>query len=747
MSSINKLKNIWVSNDSTNLQGTYSKVSILNEGKTELKGDTLINTKLAINKNVDSTNDYKLDVGGNINFTGNLYQNNALFQSGITLQQVQSNQNNFTNNFTVDNTSTAGSNITFNSRAIIFNTPNTDDFSNGLQIKDASGRVYFSTFPQDLNTAIINPNSVTGYMYINQNTVFQGGITLQTNGGVGGTLQVGTGYGVGTIYVNNGTIEVDSSSANNKLKVNVIDAYNPSTVSSIYPAITNTINIGNSLNTYNVNMYGIWNVLGSIKSNNLTITPAQLGYLSGATSSIQTQLNSKLGTTITQNLTANSLTITPVQLGYLNGLTSDIQSQLNSKLGTTITQNLTANSLTITPVQLGYLNGLTSDIQSQLNSKLGTTITQTLTANSLTITPTQLGYLNGTTSNIQTQLDSKLGTTITQNITANSLTITPEQLSFLNRVLKTPSANATLIPKTAISNYTDFLQYNVNTTITGTYTFSTNPGFNNYAISSMCIDNLNVPRFVETDTDSTVYATITFITNPVFNNDAIPTSAINGISNYLLSATASTTYVPNSGNSTINDIKTFASPPVMSGASITSNTIPTSAINGISNYLLSATASTTYVPNSGNSTINGIKTFNSPPVMSGASITSNTIPSTAISYTTYIPNSVSTLTPSTDITLTSPLNNYYTFTSASTATTITLPTITNAILGCPLTFRRVGNTTSALNIKTPASSNTTIVQRASISETAQNTSYTFLSTTQFIGTVMAISLTKWSVVA
>ena len=84
MSSINKLKNTWVSNDTTNLQGTYSKVSILNEGKTELKGDTLINSKLAINKNIDSVNDYKLDVSGNVNFTGSLYQNGALFTSGIT---------------------------------------------------------------------------------------------------------------------------------------------------------------------------------------------------------------------------------------------------------------------------------------------------------------------------------------------------------------------------------------------------------------------------------------------------------------------------------------------------------------------------------------------------------------------------------------------------------------------------------------------------------------------------------------
>ena len=61
--SINKLKNAHFSNDITSLQGTYDNVSILNEGKTELKGDTTIN-KLAINKNIGS---YQLDVNGSIN--------------------------------------------------------------------------------------------------------------------------------------------------------------------------------------------------------------------------------------------------------------------------------------------------------------------------------------------------------------------------------------------------------------------------------------------------------------------------------------------------------------------------------------------------------------------------------------------------------------------------------------------------------------------------------------------------------
>jgi hypothetical protein len=111
----------------------------------------------------------------------------------------------------------------------------------------------------------------------------------------------------------------------------------------------------------------------------------------------------------------------------------------------------------------------------------------------------------------------------------------------------------------------------------------------------------------------------------------------------------------------------------------------------------------------------------------------------------YLPNQVSTLAP-TATTLSAPYYNYYTFTSATANTTLTLPTITTGIIGCPLTFRRAVNASFQLIIKTASGSGTTIIQRASISETPVNTNYTFLSTTQFIGTIMAISLTKWSVV-
>ena len=92
------------------------------------------------------------------------------------------------------------------------------------------------------------------------------------------------------------------------------------------------------------------------------------------------------------------------------------------------------------------------------------------------------------------------------------------------------------------------------------------------------------------------------------------------------------------------------------------------------------------------------------------------------------------------------LYGVYYFASGVSATTITLPTITADIIGCQLNFRRITNTTSALIIKTPSGSAQTIVQRASVTETAAFTDYTFLATTNFVGTLVALTTTKWSTI-
>jgi hypothetical protein len=86
-----------------------------------------------------------------------------------------------------------------------------------------------------------------------------------------------------------------------------------------------------------------------------TVTSTELGYLSGVTSALQTQLNGKQATItgaattiVSSNLTASRALVsdasgkvaaaaatTLAEIGYLNGVTSAIQTQLNNKLGST----------------------------------------------------------------------------------------------------------------------------------------------------------------------------------------------------------------------------------------------------------------------------------------------------------------------------------------------------------------------------------------------------------------------------
>jgi fructose-specific component phosphotransferase system IIB-like protein len=194
-----------------------------------------------------------------------------------------------------------------------------------------------------------------------------------------------------------------------------------------------------------------------------TVTDTTLAFLD-ATSSVQTQLDSKqatitgAATTITSSDLALSRavvsdgsgkiaasTTTAAEIGFVNGVTSSIQTQIDSKqatitgAATTITSsNLTASRAlssdvsgkvavaTTTLAELNFVNGVTSAIQTQLNAKQATItggattiVSSDLTASRAlssdasgkvavaTTTLAELNFVNGVTSAIQTQLNAK----------------------------------------------------------------------------------------------------------------------------------------------------------------------------------------------------------------------------------------------------------------------------------------------------------------------------------------------------
>lgn len=227
-----------------------------------------------------------------------------------------------------------------------------------------------------------------------------------------------------------------------------------------------------------------------------SITSTELGYVSGVTSAIQTQLNTKqatitgaASTVVTSNLGANivavtngsgklaSSSVTATQLGYLSTTTSDVQTQLNSRLETSLGvvadgdiayyngsawtnlargtsgQSLLSTGSTIewgsatvngiptggaTGQYLAKLSGTDFDADwTDLTLDKVTDVTASVDdVNILTgldtagVTATELGYVNGVTSAIQTQLQNKLSNSLAYNaIFVGNVTSTPSQLS------------------------------------------------------------------------------------------------------------------------------------------------------------------------------------------------------------------------------------------------------------------------------------------------------------------------------
>lgn len=140
-----------------------------------------------------------------------------------------------------------------------------------------------------------------------------------------------------------------------------------------------------------------------------TVTDTELSYLSGVSSAIQTQLNAKqatitgAATTIASaNLTASRAVIsdasgkvavssvTDTELGYLSGTTSAVQTQINSKqtkLSTAaVNSNITLNNNTVALVDTSAARTLTlpaasADAQIVVKDATGSAETNTITLN------------------------------------------------------------------------------------------------------------------------------------------------------------------------------------------------------------------------------------------------------------------------------------------------------------------------------------------------------------------------------
>jgi hypothetical protein len=276
---------------------------------------------------------------------------------------------------------------------------------------------------------------------------------------------------------------------------------------------------------------------------------------------------------VTGGIIAGSNTITNEALGYIKNISSDIQTQVTN-LTTSLTSFITSNTTKLTNITYNptstytdmYNVYIANDLSCNATVRFNNTLTiyGNLSVNSQSIKPTELGYLSGLSGNVKSAID-----TINTNIFG----------------IGGGSGGYTNIQK--LYAYLD-LSCNSNATFAATTTIN-----GTLSISSTGSILCNSVTILPTK--------LSYLAN-VTSDIQLQFDSINQVT---------------SNDQTWSGIKTFNSPPVMSGASITSRTIPDTAF--LSTFVKTTTAQT----------IGGVKTFSTAPILSGASITTGTIPDTA----------------------------------------------------------------------------------------------------------------------
>ena len=187
-----------------------------------------------------------------------------------------------------------------------------------------------------------------------------------------------------------------------------------------------------------------------------SVTDTELGYVSGVTSAIQAQIDAKQSTitggastiastdlVASRALASNASgkvvvsAVTSTELGYLSGVTSAVQTQIDSKQAT-----ITGAATTITSSDLTASRAVVSNSSGKVAVS--------------SVTSTELGYVSGVTSAIQTQIDTKTNKLITANRQTASYTLVASDADKLVE-MNVASSNNLTVPASVFSAGTQIL--------------------------------------------------------------------------------------------------------------------------------------------------------------------------------------------------------------------------------------------------------------------------------------------------
>ena len=310
---------------------------------------------------------------------------------------------------------------------------NTRDWFNDAQwIEYGDGDAAYTAAYASATSFTINGADVTSIYHAGRRIK----LTASTPGTIFGTI-------ASSSFSTNTTVNVtwDSGSLSNETIDNVYIAALSKTNNSIPESIITNAKVASSA------------AIDATKIHDGTISNTEFGYLNGVTSAIQTQLDAKQATitgsasTIdTESLTANRAVIsngsqkiavssvTDTELGYVSGVTSALQTQLDAKINT----SAIGSSVQAYDADLAAIAGLTSA------SDKGIQFTGSGTAATYDLTTAGKALLDDADASAQ-RTTLGLGTIATQN--SNNVTVTGGSVTGLGD----PSVSS----EAATKNYVD----------------------------------------------------------------------------------------------------------------------------------------------------------------------------------------------------------------------------------------------------------------------------------------------------
>lgn len=169
------------------------------------------------------------------------------------------------------------------------------------------------------------------------------------------------------------------------------------------------------------------NTTYTLSSFGITATAAELNYVDGVTSNIQTQLNGKAASSHTHSTATTSAAglMSAEDKSKLNGIATGAQVNTITGIKGNAESTYRTGNVNLTPANIGAAASSHTHATTQIT---GLTASRALATNSSgkvvvsSVTNTELSYLDGVTSNVQTQLNGKAATNHAHMLNGSSVT-------------------------------------------------------------------------------------------------------------------------------------------------------------------------------------------------------------------------------------------------------------------------------------------------------------------------------------